>query len=132
MKPTVYILLRLGAGVSMLGHGLVRLPKLKLFSAWMSGAFKDSMLPHPLIAVFSYMLPLAEFTIGALLLTGLFTRKALLSAGVVMLLLILGTCLIENWEAIPSQLIHLIFFGVLLQYINSNSYAVDNLLHTKE
>lgn len=128
MNPTTFLLLRLAAGASMLGHGLVRLPKLHAFSQWMTGSFQKSMLPSWMVSPFSLVLPIAEFTIGLLLVAGLFTRPALIAGGVVMILLIAGTTLIENWEALPSQLIHAAYFAVLLQFTAfSNSFALDNL-----
>lgn len=128
MNTTTFLLLRLGIAASMFGHGLVRLPKLWAFSNWMLESFEKSMLPELLVLPFSYVLPLAEFTVGLLLLLGLFTKPALLAGGWIMLMLIMGTAMIENWEAIPSQLIHLAFFAVLIQFIPDNSWSVDRLL----
>ena len=129
MHTTVFLLLRLALGARMLGHGLVRLPKLRGFSHWMVSSFERSMLPKSLVIPFSYALPVAEFIIGLLLILGLFTRPALVAGGVTMALLIFGTSLIENWEAIPSQLIHAAFFAVLLQYVQFNRWAIDSLIH---
>lgn len=128
MNPTVFVLLRLTVGASMLGHGLVRLPKLSGFSQWMVNSFAKSMLPQAMVLPFSYVLPVAEFLIGLLLVTGLCTRAALVAGGIVMALLVFGTAMIENWDAIPSQLLHLIFFSVLLHFIESNTWALDYLL----
>lgn len=127
-NTTSFLLVRLAIGASMFGHGLVRLPKLDKFSAWMVGSFKDSMLPSALVTPFSYTLPIAEFLIGLLLIIGLLTRQTLVAGGIVMILLILGTTLIENWEALVSQLLHAVIFALLLSNISYNSYAVDNLL----
>jgi len=112
----------------MLGHGLVRLPKLKAFSQWMVGSFEKSILPKGLVIPFSYVLPIAEFAVGMLLLTGLFTKPAASAGAVVVLLLLFGTTMVENWEAIPSQLLHIIFFAILLQFMESNSYALDKVV----
>ena len=127
MNTYAFLILRLAIAFSMFGHGLVRLPKLRTFSEWMVGSFENTMLPKSLILPFSYVLPIAEFTIGLLLLTGLFTKPAAFAGAVVMLILLFGTAMIENWEAIPSQLLHLIFFAVLLQFMNNNSYALDTV-----
>jgi len=116
----------------MFGHGLVRLPKLTAFSGWMVGNFTKSMLPLALVTPFSYVLPVAEFAIGLLLITGLLTRQALIAGGLVMILLIFGTAMIENWDAIPVQLIHVALFATLLQFANSNTFALDNLLFRKK
>jgi thiosulfate dehydrogenase [quinone] large subunit len=132
MNTITFLLLRLAIGASMFGHGLVRLPKLAIFSGWMVKSFENSILPKSMIVPFSYALPVAEFVIGTLLFMGLFTKTALIAGGIVMAMLILGTCLIENWEAIPSQLIHVAFFAVLLQFVmNSNEYALDTILFKK-
>jgi thiosulfate dehydrogenase [quinone] large subunit len=128
MNATAYLLTRLAIGTSMFGHGLVRLPKLEAFSQWMVGSFEKSMLPAALVTPFSYLLPILEFTIGVLLLIGLFTRFALIVGSVLMILLIFGSSLLENWEAIPSQLIHIAFFAVLLSFLHLNTWAVDNVM----
>lgn len=132
MEQITFLLLRLAIGASMFGHGLVRLPKLSAFSNWMAGTFEKSILPKVLVIPFSYVLPLAEFSVGLLLLIGLFTKQASVIGGLVMFILIFGTCMIENWEALPSQLIHVVFFALLIQYVeSSNVIALDNILFKK-
>lgn len=127
-KNWAYLMGRLAIGLSFFGHGLVRLPKLAGFSSWMVGQFSKSFLPEALIVPFSYVLPFAEFAAGLLIIIGLFTRQALLLAGFVSLALIFGTTIIENWEALPSQLIHVAFLSVLLAYLPYNNYAVDKII----
>jgi len=129
MNATVFLLLRLGIGISMFGHGLVRLPKLNAFNQWMVDSFAKSMLPAELVRPFSMVLPFAELVIGLLLLVGLFTEPALISGAVLMLMLLFGTAMVENWEAVPSQLIHLIFFAVLLQFVGSNVWSLDKIFN---
>jgi thiosulfate dehydrogenase [quinone] large subunit len=128
---TAYVLARLAIGSSMLSHGIVRMPKLNGFSNWMMGQFQKSMLPEALVRPFSYVLPFAELLTGILLVAGLFTRIGLVMGSIIMILLIFGSGMIENWEVIPSQLIHVAFFTVLLIYIAYNDWAVDNLLEKK-
>jgi len=129
MDKTVFLLLRLGIAISLFGHGLVRLPKLNAFSQWMIASFEKSFLPKVMVLPFSYVLPVAEFTVGLFLLIGLFTKPALIMGSGVLLILLFGTAMIENWEAIPSQLLHLAFFALLLQFIQSNSWALDKLFN---
>ncbi|RBL93853.1 DoxX family membrane protein [Chitinophaga flava] len=123
-----FVLTRLAIAASMFGHGLVRLPKLNAFSDWMVKSFEKSMLPGILVLPFSYILPLAEFAIGLLLILGLFTRTSLIAGAIVMIMLILGTTLIEDWGALASQLIHAAFFTVLLVFVRYNGFALDNLV----
>lgn len=128
METTSFLLLRLAIAISMFGHGLVRLPKLAAFSNWMIGSFENSMLPKIIVTPFSYILPIAEFVIGLFLLLGIFTKPSLVAGAVVMLILLFGTSMIENWEAIPSQLIHIAFFALLLHFADYNSWAIDTLI----
>lgn len=131
MNDIAYLMLRLVAGISFFGHGLVRLPKLAAFSQWMTGSFSKSMLPQSLVMPFSYALPIAEFIIGILLILGLFSQKTFIAGVVVMLLLMLGTCLIENWEALPSQIIHALILIVLYQFIAANTFSLDHIIFKK-
>lgn len=128
MKTNAYFIARLATGATIFGHGLVRLPKLNEFAQGTAESFEKSILPAAVVLPFGYLIAIAEFIIGLLVLIGLFTRQASFAGGILMVLLIAGTCLIENWGAIPSQLLHTLFFILLLQFEESNSGAVDNLL----
>lgn len=110
MQINTLVLLRAGVGISMLGHGLVRMPKIQEFSDWMRGLFKESMLPDVMVMPFSYALPFVELTLGILLLLGLFARYATLAGALLMMLIIFGTCLIEKYAWMPNQMAHLGFF----------------------
>jgi thiosulfate dehydrogenase [quinone] large subunit len=124
-----FLLARLAVGMSMFGHGLVRLPKLHGFSDWMVGQFEKSMLPDFVVTPFSYILPIAELLVGIFLLIGLFTRQTLVAGSLVMIALIFGSSMIEEWGSIPSQLIHAAFFSVLLIFEKTyNIFAVDSIL----
>lgn len=123
-----YLIGRLAIGMSFFGHGLVRLPKLHGFSHWMVGQFSKSFLPEALIIPFSYALPIFEFISGFLILSGFLTRQGLILAGAISVALIFGTAMIENWDALPSQLIHVAFVCLLLNYLPYNSYALDRLI----
>jgi hypothetical protein len=45
-------------------------PKLNAFSHWMVESFKNSFLPKVVVVPFSYLLPIAEFGVGLLLIIG--------------------------------------------------------------
>lgn len=128
MNKVAYLLLRLAIGVSLFGHGLVRMPKLDGFSRWMVTSFKDSMLPEFVVLPFSYILPFLELITGCLIIVGLFTRQALVAAAVVMIVLILGSTLIESWEAVSVQLVHVAFLAGLLHFSKANAYSIDSFL----
>jgi thiosulfate dehydrogenase [quinone] large subunit len=129
MNPFAYLLVRLTIGMSMFGHGLVRIPKLMAFSDGMVANFEGSFLPALLVRPFSLALPFLEFVIGLFLLMGFKTKLFAQVGGMLMVILIFGTSMIENWSALPSQMIHASFFVVLLQFIASNNYmALDDYL----
>ena len=125
MKTISYIFIRLGIGISMLGHGLVRIPKLQAFSEGMLKNFKGSLLPDFMVLPFSFALPFIEFLLGLLLVLGWQTKRAAILGGALMLLLMTGTTLIENWSALPSQMIHLLFFVLVYEFNQVNSFSLD-------
>ena len=127
-STTSYLIVRLAIGISMFGHGLVRLPKLEAFSQGMLKSFENSMLPEIITLPFSYILPILEFTFGLLIVLGLFTRTSAIILSAVLISLIFGSTLIESWGAIPAQLIHIAFIAYLIHHIKDNSYAVDNII----
>ena len=129
MKPFTFLLIRLTIGMSMMGHGMVRIPKLSIFSEGMVANFEGSILPLVLVRPFSFALPFLELGIGVLLIFGLFTRIGAVLGGLLMVVLVFGTSMIENWGALPSQMIHILFFATVYEYIKSNSYAVDKLIN---
>lgn len=114
---TAFFFLRLPVAVSLLGHGLVRLPKLQTFSEWMLTTMEKSAIPSALIVPFSYILPIAEAILGILLLINFKTKYTLYASLALMSILIFGSCSIENWSAIESQLLHSFYlFGLFLFY----------------
>ncbi|MCH5719914.1 MauE/DoxX family redox-associated membrane protein [Niabella hibiscisoli] len=113
---TTFFFLRLPVAISLLGHGLVRLPKLTGFSNWMVSTMEKSVIPPALIAPFSYFLPIAEALLGLALLVGFKVRYTLFASITLMSLLILGSCSIENWSAIEAQLLHAFYLMALYWY----------------
>jgi thiosulfate dehydrogenase (quinone) large subunit len=128
MNSYAYLLTRLIIGMSMFGHGLVRIPKLSAFSEGMVANFEGSFLPAVMVRPFSLGLPFLEFIIGLFLLIGFKTKFFAQMGGLLMVVLIFGTSLIENWNALPSQMIHAAFFILLLQFLTSNHLALDSYL----
>lgn len=114
---TAFFFLRLPIAVSLLGHGLVRIPKLHTFSDWMVTTMEKSMIPKLIIVPFGYVLPIVEAILGILLLINFKTKYTLYSALVLMSILIFGSCSIENWSAIEAQLLHSFYlFGLFWFY----------------
>jgi len=123
-----YLMARLPIAVSALGHGLDRIPKLQIFSDHLISQFSKSILPIKLISPFSMLLPFIELGVGILLILGLFTRFACVVGLVTMLALILGSCLIEQWDNVLSQMLYSLYFVMLYYYAFYNRYSFDRLM----
>ena len=121
-----YLFLRLPVAISILGHGLVRLPKLSAFSGWMVSTMEKSFIPEPFIIGFSYILPFAEFLVGLWLLIGVKSKEAIFAGITVMSILIFGSCSIENWGAIEAQLLHAGYLFLLLLFLQNYAGTPDN------
>ena len=122
-----YLILRLTMGVNMFTHGVARLLDLEKFNMWMIGQFSNTILPEFLVSLSSYMIPFAELIIGALLILGLFTSRALLLGALLITILVFGSGLQENWNVMSSQMIYAVFFFILSYMIELNKFSLDNL-----
>ncbi|MFD0792951.1 DoxX family protein [Mucilaginibacter litoreus] len=129
---TAYFLARLPIAFSMFGHGLVRIPKLEKFSAGMVKSFSETWLPEALVRPFSYLLPFLELLTGVLLMLGLFTRFANVLGVVIILCLIFGSCMQEQWNSVFTQMIYGIYFALLYLFADNNKFAIDNVINSSK
>lgn len=63
-EKVAYTLARLPIGLSFLGHGLVRLPKLNQFVNGMQKGFEVTYLPTEIVKPFAFALPFLELLLG--------------------------------------------------------------------
>lgn len=124
----VYLLARLPIAWSMFGHGLVRIPKLPVFSSGMVKAFSHSILPASVVQSFAYSLPFLELLTGLFIIMGLFTRQALLVGFLLMMSLIFGSSLIEDWQNVFIQMMYAIYFVLLMLFLTYNRYSLDYVM----
>ena len=125
-----YALLRIALGLNICLHGLVR---------WTAGltSFAGSLVPMfqktplPLWSVYSFgcVLPIVETLVGACLLFGFQSGRALISGSVLMLVLTFGSALRQDWPTVGIQLTYSLIYSLLLAGIRFNSYSVDSWLH---
>jgi thiosulfate dehydrogenase [quinone] large subunit len=120
-----YLALRLALGLNMFLHGVTRLPDLGGFAGELVSSFEGTILPAVLVEAFATVLPFLEATVGLLLLLGLFRKQALLLGVAVMLSLIFGTGLQQNWGGIATQMHYILYFGLLLAFLRYDCYALD-------
>ena len=126
-----YLMARLVMGMSFFGHGLIRLTKLNSFSSTMLKEFEKSYLPPALVLPFSYALPFFEFITGVLMLLGLFTRFASVLGVLIMLALIFGSSMIEQWPNVFSQIVYGAYLAALYLFIDYNKFSLDAALRKK-
>ena len=75
-----YLVLRFTLGLSILMHGLVRLPHLQAFADGLVKMFGDTPLPAMLVRPFGFGLVFVETAVGLLVLLGYGLRKPCSSA----------------------------------------------------
>lgn len=116
-QRAAYFLLRLIAGMDFFGHGFARIftgAHLGGFAHWMVGDMARSPLPAPLVLATGYVVPCLELLIGILLLTGLATRYALMVAMLLLLVLMFGVTMKQDWNVAGQQLLYGLVLAVLL------------------
>lgn len=125
-------LLRFALGVNIFLHGLIRLgPNYSKFVAWTLGVFKNAPLPDFAVQSFAYSIPPLETAIGLLLILGLFTLPTLIAGSLVMIALMAGMCIVQNWEIVGIQLIYILWYSILIFNFHHNRIAFDSLLNKK-
>ncbi|MGV8092279.1 MAG: DoxX family membrane protein [Mangrovibacterium sp.] len=123
-----YLFARSLIGMSMFGHGFVRVFDLTGFADKMTKGFEDTLLPEALIYPFMIGLPVLELVVGVLLLVGAKTKWVTITGLVIMLALIFGSSMQQNWGAVPVQMFHgVLMLGVLI-FLPYNKYSLDKRL----
>jgi len=112
-----YLLLRLFTGVDFFCHGFARIftgTHLSGFAQGMVKSMAAAPLPTSLTLATGYSVPLVELLIGILLLLGTFTRFALTLSFLLMLILVFGVGMKQDWAVAGQQLLYALVLFVLL------------------
>lgn len=126
---TAYTFLRLVFGVNFFNHGFTRIGNIPGFVESMVGMYKDTFVPEILIRVPAYLIPPVELIIGILLILGLATRGALIAGFCLMIVLMSGVTLLQQWDTATSQLVYCLIFFILLAGNSFNTVSLDRLRH---
>lgn len=114
-RELALLVMRLGLGINMAMHGLVRLPKLNAFADKVAADFATTLLPALVARSFAFTLPVLELGVGlVILLGGRFLTHGLLGGGLIISLLMFGTSLREDWATLGSQVVYLMAFALAL------------------
>ncbi|MDJ1497089.1 DoxX family membrane protein [Cytophagaceae bacterium DM2B3-1] len=123
-----YLLLRVTLGVNFFLHGFIRIYNgVSGFKEWMIKNFEGTLLTSGLVSPFASILPYLEALLGLLLLTGLLTRLSLTTGFLLMICLISGLCIKQDWHTVGIQMIYVIFFFILIWNLQFNRYSLDKL-----
>jgi thiosulfate dehydrogenase [quinone] large subunit len=112
-----YLLLRLLTGLNFFMHGFARIFTGTHLSGFAQGMVKNmasTPLPASLTLATGYLIPCAELLIGICLLAGVFTRSTLVAAMLLMMLLMFGITLKQDWATAGSQLLYGLVLTALL------------------
>lgn len=122
-----YTILRLSFGANILLHGLSRILNGRpAFLAYLNHYFEHShLIPAGMLPAFGTVLPWVETALGLLLVLGLFTRYTLIVGGLVMLGLVIGTNLAQDWLVSGLQLIYCFIYYYLLVHLEENTVSAD-------
>ena len=128
-----YVLLRLALGVNLMMHGVSRiLMGPGDFAFKLQTQFANSMLPAAAVRVFGILLPGVEALLGFLILIGLRTRVALVAVSLLMMVLMFGAAMIQDWSAAGTQLVYAAIVSGLIVLQRFDGWSVDVWLRRKE
>jgi thiosulfate dehydrogenase [quinone] large subunit len=124
-------LARVALGLNIAMHGYSRLPNLAGFGNGMVKQFDATFLPGPLVYATGCGIAIGEAIIGTLLFLGLLCRPALVIGTLLMLLLIFGSTLIQQWDIVSVQMIDIAFYTGLLATVRYDRFSLDGLRQRK-
>src|SRR5260370_14876463 len=127
-RKLAYLMLRFTLGLSILMHGLVRLPHLSAFADGLVKLFAETPLPAAMVRPFAIRLVPIETIVGLLILVGLGTRWSLLLGALTVAPLVFGTALRSDWDTLAIQMLYAFIYAVLIATRDDNTYSVDQLI----
>ena len=127
-----YLLLRIIVGVNYFNHGFTRLDNLPGFANAMVESMEGAWMPDFLVRLTAYFVSPVELVFGFLLILGLFTRLSLVVTLILMVILMYGVTIVQNWSAASSQLIYNIVLFILLAGLGYNQFSLDTILANRK
>lgn len=127
---TAYTLLRLALGFSIFFHGVQRWAiGIANFARPEIAAFAHTPgMPHALVPFVVYLIPVVETIAGASILLGGATYYGLVAEGILMLVLMFGTCMQGAWAVLAMQMPYPVIIFLLLMTSKLNLVSLDTLL----
>lgn len=125
-KVLGYTLFRLFMGLNMFMHGAVRVGEnYSKFIAWTQGLFAETWLPSWLVTAEAALIPIVELTIGVCLIVGFKTRWVVILGVGLMMSLVFGMNVLQDWELVNRHLIYALAFYALMHNMEYNKFSLD-------
>ena len=121
-----YTFLRLIVGINYFNHGFTRLGSIPGFVEGMVDKFQGTFIPEILIRINAALVPPVELVVGLLITIGLLTRSALIACFCLMLILMYGVTLVQDWQVAGGQLTYNLALFILLAGLGFNTISVDS------
>lgn len=123
-----YFMFRVTLGMNIFLHGFMRLAT--GLTAWVmtqGAAFEPPKSPLPMWSVhlFLYVLPFIEVILGTLTTLGLYTRWALLGGSVMMLILVFGNDVRQDWGTVGNNMHYVLYYALMIAALRYNCLALD-------
>jgi thiosulfate dehydrogenase [quinone] large subunit len=115
-------------GVVIFLHGVVRLAgHYQQFVGGTIQSFAKTPLSAGAVHFAALCIPSAEAVLGFFILTGLLTRLALIGGALLMIFLLFGKSMQQDWTTVAIQLVYAFLYFVLLAYRGWNRLALDSV-----
>jgi uncharacterized membrane protein YphA (DoxX/SURF4 family) len=122
-----YSAFRITLGMNIFFHGAMRLiTGLDAWASMESALFlKQPILPMWSVSLFLHVLPFVEVVLGVLTLFGLYTRWALIAGSVMMLILVFGNDVRQDWNTVGNNMHYVLYYAGLIAALKYNAFALD-------
>jgi len=126
-QQVAYAIFRVTLGLDIFMHGAMRyVTGVGVWEANQAELFESTILPMVLVHGFLLALPLLEIIIGALTIVGYYTRVALIAGAVMILSLVFGTGIRQDWTTVGSQMLYAAYYYFLIAKFEDNWLAIDS------
>lgn len=126
-----YTFLRIIIGINYFNHGFTRIGNIPGFMDAMVESMQGAWMPEALVRFSAALVSPVELIAGLLITIGLFTRGALVVCLALMVMLMYGVTIVQNWDAAGSQLVYDLILVILLAGLSFNRFSVDHLIWGK-
>lgn len=122
-----YSAFRITLGMNIFFHGAMRLiAGLDAWATMEAGLFtRQTLLPMWSVIAFLHVLPFVEVVLGTLTFLGLFTRWALIAGSVMMLLLVFGNDVRQDWNTAGNNMHYVLYYAGLIAALRYNAFSLD-------